>query len=542
MQATPISNPSQANASSPAVAAQLPFDPHPSSPFTAVFHAALSGAGSSAKFPPAGKAKDSSREPAGTSRTGNNPLGLSSHGMVVPASAPILSASSLSPAASPIQVAPVDLGRDLSSQPESLSDPLTAGAATGPDANAALLQGAAQSATAVTTPAASAQSAPGALIPDSNFISQASNLSPNPDEIANGFSGSPSHPQNVSTNNSNPPNSKAVDSARADLGFLNMQALNPAGAAAKASISITSQPETNPEAQSNPQPLANLSPTLPETLAHSAAKSAAMGASTFKLHENLQAQAANPSSPGPVAAVLDKAQSQGDSNTSSGDDSNASNAKVDHASNARTNDKGFVQSLDTAAMDPLSGHSATADSNAVAAAAPAPVQIANSSAQLTAPSSSDSQAAETLPAASQSAPVVSAAHIVDQPGQTEIRIEMQADSLGGVELRARIAGDQIGASIAVEHHDAQMALAADLPALHGALIEKNLRVESLSVSQGSFSSLNGGLGQDAGQRGFAQPPAKFAYLEQPETPEPFTGAPAEWAGPSNSGAGLSVVA
>src|SRR4029077_2349932 len=113
-----------------------------------------------------------------------------------------------------------------------------------------------------------------------------------------------------------------------------------------------------------------------------------------------------------------------------------------------------------------------------------------------APSRPDSRPTEFLPTASQGASIVNAAHLVNQPGQTEIRIEMQADSLGGVELRAHIAGDQIGASIAVEHHDAQVALATDLPALHSALAEKNLRVEILSVSQGTFSSLSGDPGQD----------------------------------------------
>jgi flagellar hook-length control protein FliK len=129
-----------------------------------------------------------------------------------------------------------------------------------------------------------------------------------------------------------------------------------------------------------------------------------------------------------------------------------------------------------------------------------------------------------------------------EPGQTEIRIEMQADSLGGVELRAHIAGDQIGASIAVEHHDAQVALASDSPALHSALVEKNIRVEILSVSSGTFSSLNGDPGQGHGQRGFTHSPAKFAYPGQHESPQAFMGAPAEWTGQENSSAGLSVVA
>jgi flagellar hook-length control protein FliK len=132
--------------------------------------------------------------------------------------------------------------------------------------------------------------------------------------------------------------------------------------------------------------------------------------------------------------------------------------------------------------------------------------------------------------------------MLQQPGQTEIRIEMQADSLGGVELRAHIAGDQIGASIAVEHHDAQLALTSDLASLHSALAEKNLRLETFTVSQGTFSSLGGGAGQDAGQRGFPQNPAKFAYLEQPDEPQSPAESPAEWAGQSNPRSGLSVVA
>jgi len=321
-----------------------------------------------------------------------------------------------------------------------------------------------------------------------------------------------------------------------------MQALIPAGAAPNVSVTVSPQPAAIQETQSNLQAIANISPSPAETLAHSAAKSAAIGASTLKFHENLQPPTASPALPAPVAATPTKAQTQDGSNGSSGNDSNP---RADHASkvsNAQTDERGFVQSLNTAVANPTSGHSATADSTAGAAAAPVQTQSTNSAAQAAATNSPDSRPTESLPASSQGAPVVNAAHIVGQPGQTEIRIEMQADSLGGVELRAHIAGDQIGASIAVEHHDAQLALATDLPALHSALVEKNLRVETLIVSQGNFSSLSGGSGQDTGQRSLAQHPAKFAYAEQPETPTAFTEAPAEWAGHSNSRAGLSVVA
>jgi len=386
-----------------------------------------------------------------------------------------------------------------------------------------------------------------------NFTPYGSDLTPNQDVTANPFSWSPSQtqnnaaappsgPQNVPPTGSSLPNSKTAQAARADLSFLNMQALIPAGAAPNVSVTVSPQPAAIQETQSNLQAIANISPSPAETLAHSAAKSAAIGASTLKFHENLQPPTASPALPAPVAATPTKAQTQDGSNGSSGNDSNP---RADHASkvsNAQTDERGFVQSLNTAVANPTSGHSATADSTAGAAAAPVQTQSTNSAAQAAATNSPDSRPTESLPASSQGAPVVNAAHIVGQPGQTEIRIEMQADSLGGVELRAHIAGDQIGASIAVEHHDAQLALATDLPALHSALVEKNLRVETLIVSQGNFSSLSGGSGQDTGQRSLAQHPAKFAYAEQPETPTAFTEAPAEWAGHSNSRAGLSVVA
>jgi flagellar hook-length control protein FliK len=337
-------------------------------------------------------------------------------------------------------------------------------------------------------------------------------------------------------------NVQPAQAVRVNADLQNLPTLIPAGAAAKISVSGAPPLAQNQSAQTNFQASANLPPSPVETFAHSAAKSAAIGAATFKFHDNAPSNAANLPSPSPVTAATARTQSQDNSNGSSGNDANA---KTDHpsiASNAPADAKGFVQSLSAAAPAPPAEHPVAADANAVAAAVPIQPQSANTGGQAGAPSGVDPKPAESLPVAAQSAPVVSAAHMVTQPGQTEIRIEMQADSLGGVELRAHIAGDQIGASIAVEHHDIQTALALDLPALHSALAEKNLRVETLTVSQGNFSSLSGGPNHENGQRNFMQSPAKFAYLEQPETAQAFMETPAEWAASASSNAGLSVVA
>jgi flagellar hook-length control protein FliK len=138
--------------------------------------------------------------------------------------------------------------------------------------------------------------------------------------------------------------------------------------------------------------------------------------------------------------------------------------------------------------------------------------------------------------------VVNTARLLDGSGQTEIRIEMQGDSLGGIELRAHISGDQMGATIAVEHRDAQLALATELPTLHSALAEKNIRLDTLSVSQGTFTSLSGGHGGDGGQKWFAQPRPNAIQAEQAD---PFVGLPdvqSEMTGTGVSNTGLSVLA
>jgi flagellar hook-length control protein FliK len=331
---------------------------------------------------------------------------------------------------------------------------------------------------------------------------------------------------------------------RADLKLLTVQDQPAAAAATKTSAAPLAQLPPNHDALLNSLASTNTSPGLAETLERSAAKSAAASASTLRVLENMKTQPGSLTPPVTAAAVSAKAQSQESSNGSSGSDSNAKSDHSSNASTARPDEKGFVQTFDAASTISSSGRAATPDPASVAAAMPAQPQPANSNAPLLPASAGGTHQTETLPAPSQGTAVVNSAHILAQPGQTEIRIEMQAESLGSVELRAHIAGDQIGASISVEHHDAQVALTTDLPALHIALAEKNLRLETLTVSQGSFSSLSGGLGHDAGQRGFSHPQshAKFAFAETPEAPQPYRETPVEWAGTRNSGSGLSVVA
>jgi flagellar hook-length control protein FliK len=85
-------------------------------------------------------------------------------------------------------------------------------------------------------------------------------------------------------------------------------------------------------------------------------------------------------------------------------------------------------------------------------------------------------------------PVVTDAQLLQSSTHTEMRIALQTDKMGSIELRAHLAGEQLGATITVEKRDAHNALAIELPSLQQALSEKHLRIEQVLLSHGSVSS------------------------------------------------------
>jgi hypothetical protein len=102
-----------------------------------------------------------------------------------------------------------------------------------------------------------------------------------------------------------------------------------------------------------------------------------------------------------------------------------------------------------------------------------------------------------FPADSASGKFVSSAQLLATSGHSEMRVSLDTDKLGSVELRARLAGDQIGAAIMVEKREAHAALAVELPALQQALSDKQLRVDQVALLHGSFSATTGDAGASA---------------------------------------------
>jgi hypothetical protein len=100
--------------------------------------------------------------------------------------------------------------------------------------------------------------------------------------------------------------------------------------------------------------------------------------------------------------------------------------------------------------------------------------------------------------------LVQAAHLGGNLRESEMNISMQAESLGAVELRARVSGDVVGAAIGVERHDAHVMISNNLSSLHDALQERQLRLGNVTVFQSPVhSGATAGDGSAPQQRGTA---------------------------------------
>jgi flagellar hook-length control protein FliK len=102
---------------------------------------------------------------------------------------------------------------------------------------------------------------------------------------------------------------------------------------------------------------------------------------------------------------------------------------------------------------------------------------------------------------------VNNAQLMEAANHSEMRIAMDTDKLGPVELRAHVVGDEVGAAITVEKREAHAVLAVELPALQQALSEKQLRVEQVTLLHGSFGATTGDAGASARQDARSTPHA-----------------------------------
>ncbi len=139
---------------------------------------------------------------------------------------------------------------------------------------------------------------------------------------------------------------------------------------------------------------------------------------------------------------------------------------------------------------------------------------------------------------------VNDAQLTTAANQSEMRIAMQTNKLGAIEIHARVSGDEVGAAIIVEKRDAHAALAVEIPALQQSLSDKQLRVGQVALSQGSLGSTAGDAGANAQhyQRGPAQTPQSSSFWSEARSLSTAAWFVPEQAGIFNSQGRLSVQA
>jgi Flagellar hook-length control protein FliK len=89
---------------------------------------------------------------------------------------------------------------------------------------------------------------------------------------------------------------------------------------------------------------------------------------------------------------------------------------------------------------------------------------------------------------------VSQAHLIASAGTTQMRISVNTDALGPIELQATSDKDRIGAVIAAVKPETQELLINELPTLHQALSERNLQIQQVTVNQGALADGMSGRG------------------------------------------------
>jgi hypothetical protein len=105
----------------------------------------------------------------------------------------------------------------------------------------------------------------------------------------------------------------------------------------------------------------------------------------------------------------------------------------------------------------------------------------------------------------QQAASIQSAQITSQIGKSGVRIALQGEQFGAVELHARVTGDQVSASITADHRETHALLSSDLPALQQMLNERQLRVSEIILLHNSLGSSTSSDGGPAAKRQAATP-------------------------------------
>jgi hypothetical protein len=99
-----------------------------------------------------------------------------------------------------------------------------------------------------------------------------------------------------------------------------------------------------------------------------------------------------------------------------------------------------------------------------------------------------SEGADSSSGGGQQAASISSTQLTSQMNKSGVKIALQGEQFGAVELHAKVTNDQVSASITVDHHETHALLSSDLPALQQMLNERHLRVSEIILLHNSLAS------------------------------------------------------
>jgi hypothetical protein len=203
-----------------------------------------------------------------------------------------------------------------------------------------------------------------------------------------------------------------------------------------------------------------------------------------------------------------------DSSKQPGNENSGSNSG--HSDNSNANGQ-KTSILESATAVKAAGQAVVSVDQPLHVPADAPAQPAGASAGFASRSSSDANfSGDTKPLSSAFTPlptsqadVVKASELYQRVGGAEMRISMDTELLGSIDLRTVVHQSTVTATIGVQRSDIQTLLANELPALQHALSERNLHVEQISVLDSTIGA-RAGLGGNSHQQQNA--PASHAFV------------------------------
>jgi len=108
---------------------------------------------------------------------------------------------------------------------------------------------------------------------------------------------------------------------------------------------------------------------------------------------------------------------------------------------------------------------------------------------------------------------VHAARMFQTDGRSEMRLDMQTQSFGGVEVHTSVSGKDVQLSVTAEHGDLRSFLAPEMPALQSNLQQHDLRLQQVRTLLNTSAQREFSSGSEQREQRFARPHSRTGVFD-----------------------------